>query len=452
MKPNLKTTLLSVVLILFSSSKLFSQTIVVSPKNLLNKDNFQFVAEYIVANAIKNDQLCDWHYNLYRNFTEINNPKDTPEVIEKKYLKGFERLKDLLKKKFDGQKNLEDLVAITSDYKILSNSAVVAVALLCNQEVFCEITEDQNFISRDCLFYKEHKLKSQFLDQMAIQYTHLNGRCHFALVWPHGMKHLEMIKTQLSSIGSIIYEKKVVVKGEAKEYLLSNTPPNIVRDWKHLTKKYFPPEKGPEFEVSMILFETSKGITSKKIKEIRKTIRNKIGLGQLSIHIDQKHQQSTYSAKHFLPDSCIFFMNHFKYSKQRQFPKVKKNLDIYKKFISSATSTDNFCVDSASVLAIHGLRDTLDVDFFAAECELPYVKTNIKKYIDNQKKNELELHNFIFDRYKKLSVKEVLFNPEHHFYYDNLKFLNLQTLRSIKKTRAAEKHKRDLVLIDTILK
>jgi hypothetical protein len=109
--------------------------------------------------------------------------------------------------------------------------------------------------------------------------------------------------------------------------------------------------------------------------------------------------------------------------------KYPKNFSIliqeYKKEMLLRKDNINFCMDTGSVMAMYGVRDTKDIDFISIG--------NTEKPIVNER---LESHNAQYVGYN-IAVREIIENPKYHFHYKNIKSSTLCTVKSFKKYRSA---------------
>ena len=55
-------------------------------------------------------------------------------------------------------------------------------------------------------------------------------------------------------------------------------------------------------------------------------------------------------------------------------------------------------------------------------------------------------------KYYSQDFEELIYNPVNYFYYDGYKFLTLQNVKKMKKKRGETKDKKDIYLINTIIK
>jgi len=113
---------------------------------------------------------------------------------------------------------------------------------------------------------------------------------------------------------------------------------------------------------------------------------------------------------------------------------LKKNYNFYKFFnkyhkglFNSPLDIEYFCIDNGGILAAYGIRDTHDLDFLTLYSDNINVNDND---IGCENKNHRE-------EYKTLgySIKDIIENPENHFYHFGMKFMSLDILKKFKFNR-----------------
>ena len=121
-------------------------------------------------------------------------------------------------------------------------------------------------------------------------------------------------------------------------------------------------------------------------------------------------------------------------------PKFQDQILKLKKMVEDKKiDVDYFVIDGGASLAAYGLRDSSDIDIIA------------KSKIAILKKDEISDHSDQLFWHDK-SREELIFNPRFHYYFRNFKFVSLEAVKQMKKNRAEEKDRRDVVLIEENLK
>ncbi|MDP2913126.1 MAG: FkbM family methyltransferase, partial [Candidatus Omnitrophota bacterium] len=235
--------------------------------------------------------------------------------------------------------------------------------------------------------------------------------------------------------GKIYYEKDI--------YLNEIGALNFIRQvyygehWAGDFKKGFPGERvkaGQCFRKNMPLkaffFETD---PFEKVMECKKEIRALFDYGNNSAHATDCRDETIRIAEQLLNDNSIRFLNHSTYNYNR---KLEKMLSIYKKWLSeNSYDKEFFCIDAGAVLNVYGIRETRDLDFLHFGYENP-----ITGY-DNIGSHQAE------SVYYEKALDEIIFNPKNHFYYNGLKYTDINIVANMKTERNEAKDRRDLVLI-----
>jgi len=180
------------------------------------------------------------------------------------------------------------------------------------------------------------------------------------------------------------------------------------------------------------------------VKAFKRKIREKYKIDKSYFHISDpdcyKHlgqncncecnklEFNTETNKHInmlTNNNTIHFLNNAvfekKYNFNRFFNKYHKGL------FNSSLDVENFCIDNGGILAAYGIRDTHDLDF------LTLYNDNINVN-DNDIGCENTNHRL---EYKRLgySIKDIIKNPENHFYHFGMKFMSIEILKKFKFNR-----------------
>jgi hypothetical protein len=91
------------------------------------------------------------------------------------------------------------------------------------------------------------------------------------------------------------------------------------------------------------------------------------------------------------------------------------------------------------VLACYGLREAQDTDFLCHEA------CRIETEFENINTHDEEL------KYYQESKHELIYNPQNHFYYNDLKFIAFDRLFEMKKNRNEEKDRNDCEMMEALI-
>ena len=99
---------------------------------------------------------------------------------------------------------------------------------------------------------------------------------------------------------------------------------------------------------------------------------------------------------------------------------------------------DDYCITASSVLSRYGLREGKDLDYLHRGAQIgghPLVDSH----------NEYSKGRYI------LSIDDILYNPDNHFYFNGIKYVSLRVVKDLKEKRGEPKDKKDLELINELL-
>lgn len=206
--------------------------------------------------------------------------------------------------------------------------------------------------------------------------------------------------------------------------------------------------KIPGSSVGVIFFQ--KKNKDQNIRDLKEKVRDSLSLLGRAIeifphvHIADTHLEAKWVANAILNLNSRQWMNGACNNYPKKFSILIRE---YRKEMSLRSDASNFCLDTGGVMALHGVRDTDDIDYISVgNSEKPIVNDRIEK------------HNSQYEEYSK-SVKEIIENPRYHFYYKNIKSSTISEVLSFKKYRerifklspSAKKDSKDILLIEKYL-
>ena len=187
-----------------------------------------------------------------------------------------------------------------------------------------------------------------------------------------------------------------------------------------------------------------------EITKIKENIRLYFNKGKHSIHTPD-NQEENDRILDLLNYNTILFMNKTPslYINFLNFNKLFNDLKLFCK--ENNIDTNKICITSSSVLSVYGIRDCGDMDLFIDN-----------KYIDIFKKTPFDNHNkYTIDKHYSKHFEDIIYNPDNHFYFQGIKFCNLNIIEDYKKYRienslyskkSIEKDKKDINSIIEIIK
>ena len=138
-------------------------------------------------------------------------------------------------------------------------------------------------------------------------------------------------------------------------------------------------------------------------------------------------------------------MHHLRYGEPDKYKKSYLLLSKFKEIIKeNKLNLDDFVVDSSMVMAMYGIREAGDLDFYTSESQDVKIKIaeTTKKLMEDNGKNIC---------YHKKNVVDLLYNPNNFFHFEDVKFLCLREVKFFKENKGSEKDINDVKLISSYI-
>jgi len=418
------------------------QSFWISPCKLLTYDRFDAVAKCIYAKYYSEGYQTTWHVDMYKNVLEKMNHfynTDPLKIGFPAFENAFQSLINNLHNCF----NMNYPIPVNNLGLACDGSHRIGACLALKIPVRVHVIEGQNSPSMTAAVFREnHQLEEKYLDHMAHEYAKLKKNTFIVSLFPNGYDFKDKAEAILSEYGTIVHSKNIWMSPSGcMEYirLVYNGEwwtGSYLDDFKHSRAKAnlcFPPEILNIKPLRVYLYECNDTLACRKAKE---SIRALCQAGNESIHINDTHEQTKIIAAGVFNENSIRFMNTKKPNVHQRFAESLENL---KKFIEfNHIDPELICIDTGSVLAAYGLRESDDLDILH---RTPLPSTYKELNIDSHNPH-LHHHSKILD--------EILFNPEYHFYYEGFKFISLDLVRAMKMDRGSQKDLNDVSLIDEL--
>ena len=172
-------------------------------------------------------------------------------------------------------------------------------------------------------------------------------------------------------------------------------------------------------------------IKKKELNELdkfKKDVRIFYNKGKNSIHTPDT-QEECNSLLQLLNPNTLLFMNKAP-SLYINFKNFNKLFEKLKKFCKEYNiDTKKICITSSAVLSVYRIRDCGDIDLFID-----------KKYLDIFKDTSFDNDNkYTINKHYSKHFDDIIYNPDNHFYFQDLKFCNLSIILDYKKYRVKNK-------------
>ncbi|WP_423188987.1 hypothetical protein ACO1PF_10395 [Alkalibacterium sp. f15] len=366
-----------------------------------------------------------------------NEPGNVYKNSIKKYFDTFDFLIDDIKKNgFDEHKSV---IPVGGNNAILDGAHRVAVAAYFNLEVPI-IRFNNIYSSYNVDFFKERLLNEEYLDYIVLEYSKLKKEIYCACVWPRakGKSQLINVDKLVRDSGKIVYKKKIGLNYNGLYHLIKQVYSSEA--WVGDINNHYKGAKAKSNQcydnseiITVYIFECE---SYDKVVTLKKKIRDIFNVGKHSIHITDNTEQTVRIANMLLNENSIHFLNNGNPNKYVEF--INKLDEFMGLLTKHDLNSNQFIIDSSSVLALYGLRDAEDIDFITSSDQFEMIEN---KFTHNH-------HDYL--KYYEMPVEELLLNPKTYFYYNDLKFTSLGVLKTFKRNRAESKDETDIELIDSI--
>lgn len=405
----------------------------IEPLSLIRSERLDIIAKYIYAWFIENKIKSDWGLKLYDEHIRVLNNYEEGDGSGKKglsnYLSSFHSTLESMKEK--GFNSDESLIPIGENRIPLDGAHRIAAALLYDQKVKTVTIKQDEPNYNDSFFVDRglDALESKYCDAIAYEYCKKKPHTHLFILFPHA--DFEGAKKVLEKFGSIIYEKKVLVGNEG--------PRNLIIQL---------------YIKNGFLYHSDNAWIEQKIKDcfigkgrlrvylIETEHLYKMNLELMKIHyfkrnmfyVTKGHEKTTELAQLFFNENSLHFLNN---GRPYQNASLMKRFYEFKRFISDSNIRNEECyLDNSTVLAAYGITSETNIEFVPRKMDASFF-------------NEYRLNESVLSGFKNandhcITRDDILFNPEHHFYFYGLKFASLNVVKKIKLHRRAEKDKREV--------
>jgi len=381
------------------------------------------------------NEMYDRHIEAFTlgTYTEAGN--SLKNSIDR-YRKVFDQLIDRIKR--EGFDEKVSVVPVGRNNVILDGAHRTAIAAYYNLDIpiirFDGITA--NYDSKN---FQHRLLDESYLDYMVTEYCKLKDNVYIAICWPRIKGHINVAESIMEMESKIVYRKRLYLNYNGLRNLIiqaygSHSWIGTYRD------KYAGAISQVEgcFDKEGILHAYVLECEQfEELVKMKKKIRQLYGVGNFSIHSSDNQDETVQLANILFNNNSIRFLN---YGNPDYDVNLNVKIDILKERLKeNHFSFNNILVDASSVLGLYGLREVEDLDFIT-----------IDEGFEVLEDNEISNHNDYIEFYG-ITKEELVLNPNHFFFYNDLKFVTLEVLRKFKRNRNEKKDRLDIKLIDSVL-
>jgi len=410
------------------------------PTDLLITDRFDLVAKYIYAKYHINKYATNWHIELYKSHLESWVQFYNTQPLKTKFKDWTSAFNKLIKnfKKNEFKKNRP--IPINNIGIAFDGAHRIGAALALDIPVRVKVSRGTSTPNMTYLkFRNKYHLDEKYLDHMAYEYTKLKPNARILTLFPSGNEAQARIESILKEHGTIVFHKEIYfTQSGGIEYLhllLDEDTPSRLHygDYDISSSKagiFFPGDIHP---LHIYLFEVNDPeMMGPNIVELE---RKCLEISD-AIHLNVTHDHTVRNAATIFNANSISFLNR---RKRKEFSNFERLFEKLHEFIAKYNiDREMLCVDTGSVLSAHGLRDCNDMDILH---KIPLPPEFINYDIDSHNPH---LH------HHAVSLDEILFNPENHFYFRGIKFVAPELAEAMKKDRGSKKDLRDIELFHTL--
>jgi len=288
----------------------------INAKKLFVPERIDLIAKYKYIEALDKKLDTDFFYNQYKATIEAfsSGKFNEPGNKEKNSFKKFddtlkELIKDISENGFDENKSV---IPITKDGIILDGAHRVAVSAYLDKEVPTVTLEDA-----DCNFnykyFRKRMLDEKYLDDMILEYARMKENIYVICLWPTCSKTQQNeISKYIEEKFEVVYEKDVNFSYNGLKNFMSQV--YYEQDWiGNLENGY----KGVIKKVDLCyrdgcpthIIVVEEEDVQKIVKE-KANIREKIGIGNHSIHSTDDHIETMRMLELVLNNNSVSFLNN----------------------------------------------------------------------------------------------------------------------------------------------
>lgn len=412
----------------------------IHPLALVSAERADLMAKFIYA---KHREWCletDFGSRIYYAHLKVWNAffeYDPPKRCFEDFRFAFDNLLDSVRN--NGFLASHGLVPMGLNGILCNGAHRVTACLLYNQNVLTETTPYQ------CSpwgfdYFQARGLEEKYLDAMALQYCELKANCSVLIIFPSADGKENEIENIIKSFAKIVYKKcipmtetgglNLILTAYEQEPFVKEEKKSGFITAKIKAKQCFPSTLTAKNPVKAYLLEST---CNEHVKACKKEIRALFNIGNDSVHTTDTHAEAIVMARTLFNTNSLHCLNN---RKTTYLPKFDDYFDKYRTWLSRNNIYEEwFCIDGGGVLAAYGLRDCNDLDF---------LHHGDGFYAENEA--EFDDHNHQAHHYT-LSLDNILFDPDNHFYYHGIKFCSLSLLKQMKEKRREPKDRLDLLLI-----
>ncbi|SFL03599.1 hypothetical protein SAMN05216390_108111 [Lachnospiraceae bacterium KH1T2] len=432
----------------------------INPKDLLDGKNMELIVRYILAKDIKKHIYIKQHMSLYQRFcmTVSLGREDLNEYQAKLFTdydkkEGLDVFVDKFKELVASMEKegfiKEKFIPVTEKGKLINGKHRFAAALALEEDIWIKTYTSMEGYNMDIDWFKNNGFSSEDIALLLYSFCEVYVRCGMFLLFGSMKSHWEYITAQikktLNVVGYLDYDFKDNWIGFCN--LIRDNYWDNDHDWANIEEKLHFLLMSP-LQVRVVVVSANdqcdlyNRIKDKK-NEIRKIFWNEIKKDTLIIH----GSDSFYEYDHM--KNIWLNTNSIKYAAMRVLNGTRMMMNVkmkqLKKYLSEMRIPhDHVCILGSAGMELYGLRVSDDLDFCVHPIDrYKVIQSKLPKDVNLKRQNSVMVGDGVC-----YTDEMIIEEPDFHYMFNGLKFLNLDILRNMKKYRNMDKDVVDVRLID----
>ena len=420
----------------------------IDPAQLLVPERIDIVCKLYYIDCLEKKRNIAFATELYKehlrafsqgSFTE---PGQEFKNTFEKYIDCFEKMIDDIKDNgFDVKKSV---VPVGENGIIIDGSHRVAIAIYYGIPI--PIVRLHNVkVNYNYEFFERRELGSLYLDFMAFEYVKRVENSFVSFIWPSVSmdKRVSEAEKLIRESSNIVYKKNLRLSYHGLEQLMIQIygkepwAGNIMNGFSGIGGKARPCYAPDSF--TTVYFLT--GAELNDMVTLKERIRAIFNIANHSVHITDTKEEALTLSQIILNDNSVDLLN---YGNPYAYPSYQEKLQIFSEAVrDSGKNSDDFIIDSGSVLALYGLRETQDIDF--------YYYDKVTEILPPSDIYEQHI-NYYYYYFYSVSLEALVFDPRNYMYFAGYKFISLKKVREMKEKRKELKDNKDVTMIKKLEK
>jgi hypothetical protein len=383
-----------------------------------------YARSYVELGNVPSRYLSDYltHIKFFNSFSEQEPKKSSPVI----FVREFNQLIDNLKQ--NGFDKNQSKIQISGEGEIINAAHRVAACSVLNIEADAEVTPG-SFELYDFKYFLDSKIPEAVMRASLFGYSSVVNNLRLIIIWPVTPNSLDdFIVDKIEESVNVFCKfefapnKNLVNNLKMISYFLCDTE----------SKNSWVGNSGNGFEGIARHTKESMGKNNirvfvvkeedeEKIIKVKSELRQKIGLGNVSVHgTDSKEESLKIIQTLFHPES-LFCAKTNNFAK---FPQIAEWVyQLSQEILQNKLKLEDVIIGGSGPLGAHGVRAVSDFDVIIDNKSKFFSKLN---FISFHRIDESEYHS---------SLQELLHDPEKHFYFLGVKFISLSEMYDMKKNR-----------------